>query len=93
MLVARDFHDGEQSSVLSDRETTFDYRQLQNELEALGYVIKGVTGDGFGGIRSAFSGIPFQMCHVHMERIVVKGTTPLKPKQSQGTFCMHSYEP
>lgn len=34
-----------------------------------------VTGDGFGGIRQAFSGIPYQMCHVHMERLVVKGTT------------------
>ncbi len=39
------------------------------------YNILSVTGDGFGGIRSAFSGIPFQMCHVHMERLVTKGTT------------------
>lgn len=34
-----------------------------------------VTGDGFGGIRQAFKGIPYQMCHVHMERIVIRGTT------------------
>lgn len=27
------------------------------------------------GIRSAFSGISFQMCQVHMERLVINGTT------------------
>ncbi len=44
-------------------------------LESLGYIILSVTGDGFGGLRQAFHDIPFQMCHVHMERIVVNGTT------------------
>ena len=56
-------------------ETTSIYREMRNGLESLGYKILSVTGDGFGGIRQAFSGIPFQMCHVHMERLVVKGTT------------------
>lgn len=41
----------------------------------MGYQILSVTGDGFGGLRAVFKDIPFQMCHVHMERIVVKGTT------------------
>ncbi len=40
-----------------------------------GYEILSITGDGFSGLRAAFFGIPFQMCHVHMERIAVKGTT------------------
>jgi len=44
-------------------------------LESLGYTILSVTGDGFGGIKTAFSGIPYQMCHVHMERIVVRQIT------------------
>jgi hypothetical protein len=84
VLVARDFHNKEDLVWrFCDRETTYDYRCLRDELETLGYVVKGVTGDGFGGIRSAFSGIPFQMCHVHMERLVVKGTTR-KPKTEPG---------
>lgn len=44
-------------------------------LEKLGYHIISVTGDGFGGLRQAFSDTPYQMCHVHMKRIVVNGTT------------------
>lgn len=34
-----------------------------------------ITGDGFGGLRAAFKDVPFQMCHVHMERIITAGTT------------------
>ena len=56
-------------------ETTLAYVRLREELETLGYTILSVTGDGFSGIKSAFHGIPYQMCHVHMERIVVRGTT------------------
>ena len=58
-----------------DTETTSAYLEGKIYLENLGYKILSVTGDGFGGLRQAFSGIPFQMCHVHMERIVTKGTT------------------
>ena len=53
------------------------------ELEALGYKILSVTGDGFSGLRQGFWGIPFQMCHVHMERIVIQGTTK-KPELEAG---------
>ncbi len=56
-------------------ETTYGYALLREELEHLGYAILSVTGDGFSGIRSAFQGIPFQMCQVHMERLVIEGTT------------------
>ena len=56
-------------------ETTYGYALLREELERLGYTILSVTGDGFSGIRSAFQGIPFQMCQVHMERLVIEGTT------------------
>lgn len=58
-----------------DTETTSAYLEGRKYLEHLGYTILSVTGDGFGGLRQAFSGIPFQMCHVHMERIVTTGTT------------------
>lgn len=58
-----------------DTETTSMYREGRECLEQLGYTILSVTGDGFSGIKSAFSDIPYQMCHVHMERLVIKGTT------------------
>lgn len=56
-------------------ETTSAYLEGRDYLEKLGYVILSVTGDGFGGLRVVFKDIPFQMCHVHMERIITKGTT------------------
>lgn len=57
------------------QETESLYRTGRDYLEKLGYTILSVTGDGFGPIRQAFSGIPFQMCQVHMQRLVVRGTT------------------
>lgn len=65
---------------------TFDvYHEGRVFLESLGYTIFSVTGDGFTGIRSAFSDVPFQMCQVHMERIVTRGTTQ-KPKLEAGVL-------
>lgn len=61
--------------TFSNQETKLLYLQGRIHLEKLGYKILSVTGDGFSGIRKAFSGIPFQMCHTHMKRLVVKGTT------------------
>lgn len=76
VLVARDAHSKENISWLfADRETTSAYTVLREDIEQSGYTILSVTGDGFSGIKSAFSGIPYQMCHVHMERIVIEGTT------------------
>lgn len=58
-----------------ETETASAYLEGKQTLEKLGYQIMSVTGDGFGGLRAVFKEIPFQMCHVHMERIVTKGTT------------------
>jgi len=58
-----------------DTETTAAYREGRIYLESLGYTILSVTGDGFGGIKQGFAGIPYQMCLVHMKRLVIKGTT------------------
>ncbi|MEK7113920.1 MAG: hypothetical protein AAB873_03805 [Patescibacteria group bacterium] len=59
----------------SKTETTGLYLLGRAYLENLGYTILSITGDGFGGLHTAFSDIPLQMCLVHMERIVIKGTT------------------
>ena len=76
MVVARDPHEHENLAwSFEESESTFAYTNLRDQLETLGYTLLSVTGDGFLGIKSAFSGIPYQMCHVHMERLVVYGTT------------------
>ena len=51
------------------------YSQGRAYLESLGYVILGVTGDGISCLRKVFSDIPFQLCLVHMESIVVRKIT------------------
>ena len=56
-------------------ETTSLYASLKERLFKQGYTLCSVTADGFSGIKSAFYGIPYQMCHVHMERIITRGTT------------------
>jgi len=60
---------------VEDSETKLAYLKGRKYLESLGYEILSVTGDGFSGIRQAFKGIPYQMCQIHMESIVKKGTT------------------
>jgi hypothetical protein len=61
--------------VFTETETTSVYVQGKFFLEEKGYTLLSVTGDGFSAIRQAFSGIPYQMCQVHMERLVIRGTT------------------
>jgi hypothetical protein len=56
-------------------ETTSLYASLREQLEEYGYTILSVTADGFSGIKQAFLNIPSQMCQVHMERLVTRGTT------------------
>jgi len=76
IVVARDHEQGEDLVWrFASTESTGVYGDIRTELEDLGYTIQSVIGDGFSGIRSAFHGIPYQMCHVHMERIVTRGTT------------------
>lgn len=68
-------------------ETTSLYSALREDLQKNGYIIRSVTGDGFMGINSAFYGIPYQMCHVHMERLITRGTTR-KPQTEAGVVLL-----
>lgn len=68
-------------------ETDFAYRRGRKYLEGLGYTILSVTADGLPLIHSVFMDIPFQMCLVHMERIIVRGTTR-KPKLEAGKVLL-----
>jgi len=68
-------------------ETTYAYVLIREELERLGYTILSVTGDGFPGLKTAFYSLPFQMCHVHMERLIVLGTTR-KPQTEAGQVLL-----
>jgi len=63
------------------------YQEGRRYLESLGYIILGVTGDGISCVRKVFSDIPFQMCLVHMERIVVRKITR-KPKLEAGVVLL-----
>jgi hypothetical protein len=88
VVVARDMYTKENLWwTFTDTETTSTYREMRVDLEKCGYTILSVTGDGFGGIRQAFSGISYQMCHVHMERLVIKGTTR-KPQLEAGQVLL-----
>lgn len=76
VVVFRDYYEKEDLWwTYAHTETTSAYYEGRQYLEKLGYTITSVTADGFGGIKQAFSGIPYQMCHVHMERLLRKGTT------------------
>ena len=87
-IVARDPKEGENLVWTFEKaETTSAYLHIRDELDRLGYLITSVTGDGFGGIRTAFSGIPFQMCQVHMERLVIQGTTR-RPELEAGVVLL-----
>ena len=73
--------------TFTNTETESVYIEGKLYLEKLGYTILSVTGDGFGGLRRSFILIPYQMCLVHMKRIVVRGTTN-KPKLIQGQILL-----
>lgn len=68
-------------------ETHDLYREGRMYLESLGYIFLGATGDGFSCIRKTFRDIPFQMCLVHMERIVVRKITR-KPQLEAGQVLL-----
>ena len=70
-----------------DVETHNLYLQGRIYLESLGYIILGVTGDGKSCIRKVFDDIPFQMCLVHMERIVIRKITR-NPKLEAGIVLL-----
>lgn len=88
VLVARDEETHEDLTwQFADTETTSGYLLLRHQLEELGYTIQSVTGDGFSGLFTAFAGIPYQMCHVHMERLVTTRTTK-KPQTEAGQVLL-----
>ena len=71
----------------AETETTSLYAGLKQQLVDFGYTILSVTADGFSGIQSAFSSIPYQMCQVHMERLVTRGTTK-NPQTEAGAVLL-----
>jgi hypothetical protein len=88
VIVARDPYKKENLVwSFEDTETTYAYTGIRERLEGLGYIILSVTADGFSAIKSAFHGIPYQMCHVHMERLVIQGTTR-KPQTEAGQVLL-----
>ena len=66
-----------------DVERDIHYLEMKIELEKLGYIIKSITADGLPLFRRVIRDIPYQMCLVHMERIIIRGTTK-KPKLEAG---------
>lgn len=88
VVVARD-HETKEDLVwtFAKTESASVYCSLREQLERLGYTIASVTADGFSGIYSAFSGIPVQMCHVHTERLVIRGTTR-NPQTKAGALLL-----
>lgn len=70
-----------------DVEKDIYYIEGRSILEGMGYVIKGVTTDGLPLFRRVFRDIPHQMCLVHMERIIIIGTTR-KPKLEAGKILL-----
>jgi hypothetical protein len=71
-----------------DLERDIYYQEGKEFLEQLGYTLKSVTGDGNPSIRRVFSNSTvFQMCLVHMQRIVKRGTT-LNPQLEAGKVLL-----
>jgi len=84
MLVVRDPHAGENVYFKEvSSEATSDYQTARITLEAQGFSFKALVGDGRMALPWAFAGIPFQMCHFHMEQIVIRYVT-LNPNLPAG---------
>ncbi len=76
MLVVRDPHEGENVYRQEVQgEDVASYQRARQTLEEKGFTILALVGDGRMALPWAFPGIPFQMCHFHMEQIVVRYTT------------------
>jgi hypothetical protein len=66
-----------------EKEMLIHYHEGKVFLENLGYKILSLTADGFIGLPSVFPNIPFQFCHFHAKKVIIKYTT-LKPKTWAG---------
>ncbi len=56
-------------------ETVKEYKDLKQQLEKLGYIIKSVTFDGKRGLTKLFKDYPVQMCHFHQKKIIQRYIT------------------
>ena len=56
-------------------ETVKEYKDLKQQLEELGYIIKSVTFDGKRGLTKLFNDYPVQMCHFHQKKIIQRYIT------------------
>lgn len=85
MLAVRDpeRHETVYAKEISS-ETTFAYQEARNDLYARGFSFSAVVCDGrFVAVSWLFPNIPIQMCHFHMEQIVIRYLT-LNPKLAAG---------
>lgn len=64
-------------------ELTKDYKQLLQELLALGYIIKAIIIDGKRGLYKAFKDYPVQMCHFHQKKVIQRYIT-MRPRLKAG---------
>jgi hypothetical protein len=84
VLVVRDPHAKENVYVQEiSSETTFAYQQAKESLLAQGFSFLALVADGRALVPWLFPGIPLQMCHFHMEQIVIRCLT-LNPKLEAG---------
>ena len=56
-------------------ETTDDYKNAIESIEARGFKIKGIIIDGKKSLFKEFSAYPIQMCHFHMKQIITRYLT------------------
>ena len=65
-------------------ESTSDYQRAYADLVGQGFAFSAIVSDGrFVAVEWLFPGIPVQMCHYHMEQIVIRYLT-LNPKLEAG---------
>ena len=76
MLVIRDPHAHENVYMKElFSETSSAYQEAYKQLTEDGFVITAFVGDGRVATPWLFPSIPVQMCHFHMEAIIVRYTT------------------
>jgi hypothetical protein len=84
MLVVRDPNAKENVYFREHQhETTFAYQEARRVLEAKGFVLTAIVGDGRVATPWLFSDVPVQMCHFHQLQIIIKYTT-LNPQLEAG---------
>lgn len=76
MIVAKDAEQKEPIAYnFIETETKEVYRDLIEQIHFKGHTIQAVVLDGKPGIFGLFEGIPVQMCHFHMQAIMIRKLT------------------